>query len=182
MNDEQMQMLSVKSALERTIQAFSAARAAYDGTTSEHRFHCLLEDVEKYVAALFASNQIDRDFAVNSSMTFGHIEVKFSTQGHQSTLTVMLPASLRSTEAAWPFPTSARHAEMELVSNVPSVEETLPYPDAMYVPFDDYQDAVAELNQQKNLIKERAQAEEFFGLKEDPAIAAYEYAKKIAVR
>jgi hypothetical protein len=172
MNNEQMQMLSVKSALERTIQAFSAARAACDGTTSEHRFHCLLEDVEKYVAALFASNQIDRDFTVNSSMTLGYIEVRFSTQGHQSTLTVMLPASLRSKEAAWPFPISARHAEMEFVSNVPSVEEAVPYPDAMYVPFDDYQDAVTEYHSQLNLIKEQMMTDD------DAAAQAYERAKK----
>jgi hypothetical protein len=162
------QMLSVKNAIERVVQgqiAVCLAAVAAGSYTREH-FTEMAETVEKFIASLYISGQIDRDFSVETSMTALRTRVKFSLGGHFSEVDNMLPREL---------------GKPQWVSRQEVVSE-MPLPEITYVQFDEYQDTVAEFNQQKNLIKEQALAEEVFGLKEDPAIAAYEHAKKFTQR
>jgi len=86
MDNKQMKMVSVKSTMERMIQAMIAS---YEPLKDADAFFTA---VERMVAGLFASQQIDNNYLVRPSGK--NIEIKFSTGGHYSCLTYMLPPSL----------------------------------------------------------------------------------------
>lgn len=81
-----MMMISVKSTMERMIQALIAS---YEPLNDSNTFFTA---VERMVAGLFASQQIDSNYIVRPSGK--NIEIRFSTGGHSSCLTYMLPSSL----------------------------------------------------------------------------------------
>lgn len=96
MNKDQMEMLSVKNAIERTVQSqitamLSRTYAAAD--VSKYFF----EYVERYVAGLFVSGQINNDYQVRSDIN-GDLVVAFSTCGQKVDTTFMLPNFLRWTK------------------------------------------------------------------------------------
>jgi hypothetical protein len=104
----------------------------------------MAETVEKFVASLYVLGRIDREFSVESSSSGLFVKVAFATQGHCSYVHSLLPSQLL------------------LKSNIKAVEPApCPLPEISYVQFEEYQDTVAEFNQQRNLIKEQTQAEEF---------------------
>lgn len=176
------QMLSVKDAIERVVRGQIAVclTAVAAGTYTRDHFTTMAETVEKFIASLYISGQIDRDFSVSTSVTALRLTVKFSLGGHYGVVDNMLPAELRGA-----LPKMRR-----------TVDDEIPLPDISFVEFDEYQDTVAQFNQQKNLIKEQTQAREltedrmrtamdtFVPVQEIDAdvIDAYERAKKFVGR
>ena len=85
MDRRQMEMLSVKSAIERTIQGYLASFAK-SGNKGD-----LYNELCRYMAGLFASKQINRDYLVSLRDGPGNLEVRFSVGSHISKLTFLLP-------------------------------------------------------------------------------------------
>lgn len=145
------QMLSVKSAIERVVQGQVAVclAAVAAGTYTREHFTTMAETVEKFIASLYISGQINREFTVETSMTGMRLTVKFGVGEHVSVVDNILPAQLiirapRTT--VWPT--------LEVDG------EPIAVGDVVHVEFDDYQELVAEFNQQKNLIKEQMLAQQ----------------------
>ncbi len=90
MDKKQMEMLSVKSAIERTIQGYISTYTTLSGNNSKEFFQA----VERSVAAFFVSGQIDNNYLVRS-INSGDIEIRFSTHGHYTCLTMFLPDPLK---------------------------------------------------------------------------------------
>lgn len=84
MDRSQMEMLSVKNAIERTLSSYVAVHSFIEDGCSNIDYPSFIEDVEKYIAALFAGGQIERDFAVSSSQTSGRVEVTFAVNTQRS--------------------------------------------------------------------------------------------------
>jgi len=85
MDRRQMEMLSVKSAVERTVQGYLASYTK-NGNKGD-----LYNELCRYMAGLFASKQINRDYLVSLRDGPGNLEVRFSVGSHISNLTFMLP-------------------------------------------------------------------------------------------
>lgn len=90
MDKKQKEMLSVKSAIERTIQSYISTYTTLTGNNSKEFFQA----VERSIAAFFVSSQIDNNYIVRST-TSGDVEVYFSSHGHCTCLTMLLPESLK---------------------------------------------------------------------------------------
>lgn len=95
MNKHQMEMLSVKSAVERTVQGLISSYSQIPLPNP----HGLYEEICRYMASLFASRQIDQDYQVERGVS-GKLEITFRTQGQISSLTFMPPAHQPSPLAA----------------------------------------------------------------------------------
>lgn len=172
-------LLTVKNAIERVVQgqiAVCLSAVAAKTYTCQH-FTEMAEFVEKFVASLYVSGQIDRNFSIESSLSSLRVTVKFSVGGHHSIVDNMLPAALYYTAATLDT-------------------EEQPLPEISFVEFDDYQEAVYQFNAEKNLLKEQALASELLGQKVGVAldtfipiaevtadvIDAYDRAKKFTAR
>lgn len=88
MNKSQMAMLSVKSAIERTVQGYLASYA----TSKQNQQTDLYNDICRYMAGLFASCQIDRDYIVG--VRNRSLEVSFTVAGNKSHLSFMVPSTI----------------------------------------------------------------------------------------
>jgi hypothetical protein len=88
MDRKQMEMLSVKSAIERMVQNYISA---YSTTGSYKEFFTA---VERLVASFFVSGQIESNYLVRST-TKGDLEVRFTACKHCTGLTFLLPEQLR---------------------------------------------------------------------------------------
>lgn len=88
MNKSQMAMLSVKSAIERTVQGYLASYAA----SKQNQQTDLYNDICRYMAGLFASRQIDRDYVVG--VRNRSLEVSFTVAGNKSHLSFMVPSTI----------------------------------------------------------------------------------------
>lgn len=88
MNEQQMKMLSVKSAMERVIQGLITSYEL-SGTSKE-----FFSGVERLVASFFVSGQIDNNHLVRSTQR-GDLEIRFSTGGQFTCLSILLPESLQ---------------------------------------------------------------------------------------
>ena len=82
MNNNQNQMLSVKNAIEQAVQVYEAV---FRNTGCGDDF---LAAVERHVAALFVSGQIDRDFRV--IRTDYNLTINFTAHGNISCLTFLI--------------------------------------------------------------------------------------------
>lgn len=60
MNKQQMEMLSVKSAIERTANGLIASFSTIPNPNAD----LLYDEISRYMASLFASRQIDQDYRV----------------------------------------------------------------------------------------------------------------------
>lgn len=137
MNRSQMEMLSVKSAIERTIHAMVSAQA----TTKRSDYGDLYNEACRYMASLFASKQIDRDYVVH--VQGKNLEIKFKAMGNWSCLTFMLPQATlprRSDEVSLreainkvatkqeslgePFATVLHENRWDLYSDEPTLDKT----------------------------------------------------------
>lgn len=87
MNRAQMEMLSVKSAIERTVAGLLATHAYLD-VSSRERTTKLLQAVSQYTAALYASGQLE---AARVTLDGSCVVVAFDARGQTSTLTFLLP-------------------------------------------------------------------------------------------
>lgn len=87
MNKEQMQMLSVKSAIERMVQNYINAFQA-NGTPKQ-----FFDAVERMVASFFVGQQIENNFIVRAGAQ-GDLEISFTAHKHCSRITFMLPETL----------------------------------------------------------------------------------------
>jgi hypothetical protein len=161
------QMLTVKNAIERVVQGQLAVclSAVAAGHYTRAHFIEMAEFVEKFVASLYVSGQIDREFSIETSLSALRLTIRFSVRGHHGIVDNMLPAQIASF--------APRKPEL--------IESEIPLPDITYTEFDDFQEAVSQFNAEKNLIKEQQIAAEYC-IKEDPAITAYEHAKKFVLR
>jgi hypothetical protein len=92
MNKAQMEMLSVKSAIERTISGLIVSYSTNPTTAADN----LYNDVCRYMASLFASQQIDRDYRVE--LVDNNINVSFWTRGNATGLTFLIPFKLPKQE------------------------------------------------------------------------------------
>lgn len=95
MNSSQMEMLSVKSTVERTLNGYAISHLSDNDVTPQQRVNNFFNDVERYVAMLFVSGQIDNNYLVRS--THQGIEVKFTTRGQYTCVNFLLPEELRWT-------------------------------------------------------------------------------------
>jgi hypothetical protein len=140
----QHHIFSVKNTIERVVQGQIAVclSAVKAGSYAREHFTEMAETVEKFIASLYISGQIDRDFSVETSMSALRVIVKFSVNKDYSIVDNMLPAELG----------------MKYMKT--STTDDTPLPDITHVEFDQYQDAVFQFSQQKNLIKEQIQAQE----------------------
>lgn len=86
MISNQQEMLSVKNAIERTVHAYFTTHATTESKTKEQD---VVEDVRKYVAALYVSGQIASDFTVKASNV--SIDVTFTFNGHHNTTSYLIP-------------------------------------------------------------------------------------------
>lgn len=98
MNKDQLAMLSVKSAIERTVQAYISV---YSQSSDYKGFFA---EVERYVASLFVSRQISNNYSVRTT-TKGDVEIKFVANGQYSSLLVLLPNEVRWKDEALQFET-----------------------------------------------------------------------------
>jgi len=89
MDKNQMEMLSVKSAIERMVQNYIST---YQATGSYKEFFTA---VERLVASFFVGQQIDNSYLVRSIHAGRTLEIRFSTQGHCTRITFLLPDSLK---------------------------------------------------------------------------------------
>ena len=88
MNNSQMDMLSVKSAIERTVRGLVASYTSTCGTKPD-----LYNDVCRYMAGLFASKQITRNYTV--SIEKKSLDVSFESNAkHYSKLSFLLPSPM----------------------------------------------------------------------------------------
>jgi hypothetical protein len=87
MDKKQMEMLSVKSAIERMVQNYIST---YTTTGSYKEF---FDAVERLVASFYVGHQIDNNYLVRS-VGLG-LEIAFTTKGHGTRITFMLPENLR---------------------------------------------------------------------------------------
>lgn len=87
MNKDQMEMLSIKSAIERTVSGYIAAFKTSGDCSG---FLC---EIERYLAALFVSNQITNDHSV--VLNKKDIDVRFVARGQYCTLTFLIPSELQ---------------------------------------------------------------------------------------
>ena len=85
MNASQMQMLSVKSAIERTVSGLIVSYATNPSTAADNMYN----DVCRYMASLFASQQIDRDYRVE--LLNNNLSVAFWSRGNSTSLSFLLP-------------------------------------------------------------------------------------------
>lgn len=93
MNKSQMEMVSVKNAIERTIAGLVATYTKDLWSDPAQQVQQFFGEVERYVASLFVSRQITNDFSVTSSAM--GINVRFVTPtGDHSAVNYMLPAVL----------------------------------------------------------------------------------------
>lgn len=92
MNASQMEMLSVKSAIERTVAGLIVSYSANTRPTPTSVSENLYNDICRYMASLFASQQIDRDYKVE--LARNNINVTFWTRGNATGLTFLVPYKL----------------------------------------------------------------------------------------
>jgi len=86
MDKNQMEMLSVKNAIERMVQNYINT---FNAKGSPNEF---FDAVERMVASFFVGQQIDNNYSVKS--TERSVEISFSTKGHGTRLTFLLPKTL----------------------------------------------------------------------------------------
>lgn len=86
MASNQQEMFSVKNAIERTVHAYFTVHAK---TESQTKLQDVVEDVRKYVAALYVSGQIAPDFTVSASSKA--IDVQFTFNGQLSRTSYLVP-------------------------------------------------------------------------------------------
>lgn len=181
MDRSQMEMLSVKSAIERTLSSYVAVHTEIKDGYACLNFTPFIEDVERYVAAMFAGGQIERDFSVSSSATSGCVEVLFAVGQQRSRVTFLMPPGLRIAP-----PQSARPVTIDKPPVQPELNfesHTTLLPDVNHVSFDDFQQASAEWNQEIAMARSRAQEADLARTHAgDDAIDAYERAKKFVTR
>lgn len=82
-----MEMLSVKNAIERMVQNYITAYTTNQGTEKE-----FFGAIERLVASFFVGGQIDNNYLVRSAGM--GIEISFSTKGHCTRMTFILPPAL----------------------------------------------------------------------------------------
>ncbi len=93
MNKQQQEMLSVKSAIERTVAGVIAALTA--STTDSKGYQHLFSEVERYIASLFVSYQITNNYSVRATDS-GDICISFqSIDGHFGVVNYLLPPNLK---------------------------------------------------------------------------------------
>lgn len=85
-------MLDVKRGIELQINEYIEYHTKIDATERQ-RVTMFFDAVERHVAALFVARQIDNNYLVRSLEERG-LEIKFSTKGHSTAVTFMLPRSL----------------------------------------------------------------------------------------
>lgn len=95
MDEKQMEMLSVKSAIERTVQNYINVYFFQAREGVENSCNQLFNTVERLIASFFVGQQIDNNYVVRSLKT-GDLEISFTTNGHCTTLTFILPDQLKS--------------------------------------------------------------------------------------
>ncbi len=86
MNKSQMEMLSVKSAIERTVHSLVSSYSTAPDQEGLYTELC------RYMAGLFASKQISNDYQV--TIRGQSLEVRFITAGNISKLTFLLPSNM----------------------------------------------------------------------------------------
>jgi len=86
MNRNQQEMLSVKSAIERTIQGLVTS---YSQAPLPNPYG-LYEEICRYMASLFASRQIDQDYQVERKVD-GRLDITFRTHDQISSLSFLPP-------------------------------------------------------------------------------------------
>lgn len=119
MNKSQMAMLSVKSAIERTIGAYIAS---YAPTSDYKGFYA---EIERYVASLFVSRQITNEYTVRSAPN-GNIEVNFVTDGQHSTVHYLLPSALRWKQTNVVPPTPLKVVSKPIKTSEQQLNELIP--------------------------------------------------------
>lgn len=92
MNQAQMEMLSVKSAIERTVAGlFSTYASLY--TTPSERANKLTQAASQYTASLYASGQIE---SACVTLEEKQLSIAFSAGGHTSAVSFLLPTAFIS--------------------------------------------------------------------------------------
>lgn len=182
MNKAQMEMLSVKSAIERTITGYttSYSTTTFQGPENVNKF---FDVVERFVASLFVSGQINNDYVVRPS-NLG-IEVTFSSGKQFSRLDLMLPDCLQWKERRQ-IPQEvelasykARVTEGDSGAFCPHIPEELFADDTAAAA--SYDTWFAPAGTQRGSLVEVLPAECHFGqvsTTHDEIAAAYDYAKK----
>lgn len=88
MNEEQMEMLSVKSAIERMVQNYINTYST-NGTPEG-----FFDAVERMVASFFVGQQIGNTYQIRSTPE-GTLEISFSSGAHGTRVTFLLPEILQ---------------------------------------------------------------------------------------
>lgn len=188
MTKDQMEMLSVKSAIERTIAGLAASYTADVWKDVEAQITGFFSDVERYVASLYVSRQIDSDFAVCS--TNNGIKVVFSTRGHFSQVTYFLPkelwwSNLAKNKALQELSLAPQFPELDV--DLTKADDTIPVGDVTYFetqeeyPYIDPEVLTQAQEQVRAMIESRNQEAEMVAeLREvDDEIEAYRRAMKV---
>ena len=90
-NNSYTEMLSVKSAIERTVQGYITV---YSTVAQEsNQVDQFFTAVERYVAALYVSGQIDNNYFVRTTNT-GDLEISFVARTQHTRMTFLLPPTL----------------------------------------------------------------------------------------
>lgn len=125
MSPEQVKMLGVKATIERAIQSYTTVYSTY----AAGMHSAFVDEVDRFVAGLYASRQIDKSYTVAMSSS-GFLEVVFSVGSHASIVNYMVPSKLWPTKQ--PAPTTAPIAKagdiLEKMRKVFDEKKTAPAP------------------------------------------------------
>lgn len=117
MTKYQMEMLSAKSAIERAVQGYIATYSRMDA--SPDTVNQFFDTVEKLVAAMFVSGQINNNYLVRAD-NVGNLHIAMTVGQHNTQLTFLLPISLR-----WTVEKMIPKAETSEVSMTPELATQL---------------------------------------------------------
>lgn len=188
MTKDQMEMLSVKSAIERTVAGLIASYTTSVWKDTEAQITGFFSDVQRYIASLYVSRQIDSNFCVWSTDTT--LKVEFTAHGHHSHVTYLLPISLQwgnlsNNKAQQELSLAPQFPELDV--DLTKADDTIPVGDVTYFetqeeyPYIDPEVLTQAQEQVRAMIESRNQEAEMVAelRKVDDEIEAYRRAMKV---